>query len=144
MSNLNAVCSTWHLWPKAYQGLCWVSLTFRPCQRKMWSTLLRDELLSISHRGRALPIPAAAPVPRSSGQKRPILLFPRILCRQAHSFPTSPAGCPEGNQKELAIKLVGRVGLHHCLNESVTVAPVQERELIARDTALEWELLRKR
>lgn len=113
MSNFNAICSTWHFWPKAYRGLCWVSLTSRPCQGKMWSTPLRDEFLSTSHWGRALQIPTAARVPRSSGQKMPILLSLRILCSQAHSFPTSPAGCLEGNQKELAIKLVRRVGLHH-------------------------------
>lgn len=46
MCNLNAICSTWHLWPRAYRGLCWVSLTLRPCQGKMWSMLLQQELSS--------------------------------------------------------------------------------------------------
>lgn len=57
----------------------------------------------------------------------PILLFLRVLCSQAHTFPTSPAECLEENQKKLVIKLVGRVGLHHTLNESTTMAPVQKK-----------------
>lgn len=36
----------------------------------------------------------------------------------------------------LVIKLVGRVGLHNGLNKSMMMAAVQERELVARDTAL--------
>lgn len=38
-------------------------------------------------------------------------------------FPTSPAGCPEKNQKEL----VERGGLHHGLTQSMATAPVEER-----------------
>lgn len=52
-----------------------------------------------------------------------ILLFLRVSCRQAPSFPTSPAGCPEKNQKEL----VERGGLHHGLTQSMATAPVEER-----------------
>lgn len=70
MCNLNAICSTWHLWPRAYRGLCWVSLTLRPCQGKMWSMLLQQELSSTSHCSRALPVPTAAPLPKFSGQKK--------------------------------------------------------------------------
>lgn len=52
-----------------------------------------------------------------------ILLFLRVSCRQAPSFSTSPAGCPEKNQKEL----VERGGLHHGLTQSMATAPVEER-----------------
>lgn len=54
-----------------------------------------------------------------------ILLFLRVSCRQALSFPTSPAGCPEKNQEEL----VERGELHHGPNQSI-------KEFTARDTVL--------
>lgn len=59
-----------------------------------------------------------------------ILLFLRVSWRQAPPFPTSPAGCPEKNQKEL----VERGGFHHGLTQSMATAPVEE--LIASGTAL--------
>lgn len=75
MCNLNAICSTWHLWPRAYRGLCWVSLTLRPCQGKMWSMLLQQELSSTSHWSRALAVPISAPLTKCSGQKKKKSLF---------------------------------------------------------------------
>lgn len=57
-----------------------------------------------------------------------ILLFLRVLHTQAHTFPTSPAGCLEGNQKKLAIKVGGRVGPHHSLNERVSITPIHAKK----------------
>lgn len=55
----------------------------------------------------------------------------RHLCSQAHYFTTSPAGSLVRTQKELVIKLLGRVRLHHHPNKSMTMAPTQEGELTA-------------
>lgn len=55
--------------------------------------------------------------------------FLRVSCRQALSFPTSPAGCSEKNQE-----LVERGEFHFGLNQSMATAATEE--FTARDTAL--------
>lgn len=59
----------------------------------------------------------------------PVLLFLGVLCSQAQYFPTCPAGRLGGNQKELVVELVGKVGLHHSLNESITMASMKKKKV---------------
>lgn len=115
MSNLNAIRSTWPLRPTAHRGLCWVSLTSRPCHGKLWSTSPHNALPTTRHQDRASVMNHL----RSSGQKEPTsyCALHQSLCRQGHHLPASPAGCLAGNP-------MGRSGLHTTLQRVAWVGRI--------------------
>lgn len=74
----------------------------------------------------------------------PILLFLGVLRSQTQYFPTSPAGSLEGNQKELVIELVGKAGLHHGLNENITMASTKKKKVYFKGYSLRIEAFEER